>query len=130
MRLRVSEAPTTGFRGFTLSLVVFQPATVNGYGGAALDAGATPLKPAAKWLWGYGVVVQTPDGTIWTIASSAKNDTGPVTRQIDEMVLQLGVEDVAASKRFYADRGFEVARSFGRRYVELGTSSSPVKLTL
>jgi hypothetical protein len=48
VRLRASEAPTTGFRGFTLSLTVSQPATVNGLIGAALDAGATSLKPAAK----------------------------------------------------------------------------------
>jgi hypothetical protein len=33
--LRASEAPTTGFRGFTLSLVVSQPATVDGLMGAA-----------------------------------------------------------------------------------------------
>jgi predicted lactoylglutathione lyase len=130
VRLRASEAPTTGFRGFTLSLIVSQPATVNGLIGAALDAGATPLKPAAKSLWGYGGVVQAPDGTIWTVASSAKKDTGPATRQIDEIVLQLGVADVAASKRFYVDRGFAVAKSYGRRYVDFGTPSSPVKLTL
>jgi predicted lactoylglutathione lyase len=80
---------------------VSQPATVNGLIGAALDAGATPLKPAAKSLWGCGGVVRAPDGTIWTVASSAKKDTGPATRQIDEIVLQLGVADVAASKRFY-----------------------------
>ena len=55
--LRASEAPTTGFRGFTLSLVVSQPATVDGLIGAALDAGATPLKAAKKSLWGYGGVV-------------------------------------------------------------------------
>ena len=52
VRLRASEAPTTGFRGFTLSLTVSQPATVNGLIGAALDAGAKPLKPAAKSFWG------------------------------------------------------------------------------
>lgn len=91
-------------------------------------AGATALKPAAKSLWGYGGVVQAPDGTIWTVASSSKKDTGPATRHIDEMVLQLGVADVAASKRFYADRGFAVGRSFGRRYVEFDTS--PVRLSL
>src|SRR5690606_11666536 len=91
-------------------------------------AGATSLKPAAKSLWGYGGVVQAPDGTIWTVASSAKKDTGPATEQIDEFVLQLGVADVAASKRFYVDRGFAVARSFGRRYVEFDTG--PIKLTL
>jgi hypothetical protein len=31
-----------------------------------------------------GGVVQAPDGTIWTVASSAKKDSGPVTRQVDE----------------------------------------------
>ena len=65
VRLRTSQAPTTGFRGFTLSLTVSEPATVNGFIGAALDAGATPLKPAAKSFWGYDGVVRAPDGTIW-----------------------------------------------------------------
>jgi hypothetical protein len=50
VRLRASEAPTTGFRGFILALGVSQPATVNGLIGTALDAGATSLKPAAKSL--------------------------------------------------------------------------------
>ena len=114
VRLRASEAPTAGFRGFTLSLTVSQPATVNGLVGAALDAGATPLKPAAKSFWGYGGVVRAPDGTIWKVATSAKKDTGPATRQIDQIVLLLGVADVAASKRFYVDRGLAVAKSLGR----------------
>ena len=130
VRLRVSEPPTTGFRGFTLSLTVSQPANVNGLIGAALDAGATPLKPAAKSLWGYGGVVRAPDGTIWKVATSAKKDTGPATRQIDEVVLLLGVADVAASKRFYVDRGLAVGKSFGRKYVEFATSPGPVKLAL
>jgi catechol 2,3-dioxygenase-like lactoylglutathione lyase family enzyme len=128
--LRASEAPTTGFRGFTLSLTVSQPANVNSLVGAALDAGAAPLKPAAKSFWGYGGVVRAPDGTIWKIATSAKKDTGPATRQIGEIVLLLGVADVAASKRFYVDRGLAVAKSFGRKYVEFATPSSPVKLAL
>ena len=128
--LRASEAPATGFRGFTLSLTVSQPATVSALIGAALDAGATPLKPAAKSLWGYGGVVQAPDGTIWKVATSSKKDTGPATRQIDQIVLLLGAADVAASKRFYVDRGLAVAKSFGRKYVEFTTSSSPVKLAL
>ena len=130
VRLRASEAPTTGFRGFTLSLIVSQPATVNGLIGAALDAGATPLKPAAKSLWGYGGVVQAPDGTIWKVATSAKKNSGPATRQIDEITLLLGVADMAASKRFYVDRGLVVAKSYGSRYVEFATPSSPVKLAL
>ena len=127
--LRASDAPTTGFRGFTLSLVVSQPATVDGLIGAALDAGATPLKPAKKGFWGYGGVVQAPDGTIWKVATSSKKDTGPATRQIDEIVLLLGVADVAASKRFYVDRGLEVARSFGRKYVQFATAPSSWRST-
>jgi catechol 2,3-dioxygenase-like lactoylglutathione lyase family enzyme len=130
VRLRASEAPTTGFRGFTLSLTVSQPATASGLIAAALDAGATPLKPAAKSLWGFGGVLQAQDGTIWKVATSAKKDTGPATREIDEIVLLLGVADVAASKRFYVDRGLAVAKSFGRMYVEFATPSSPVKLAL
>lgn len=128
LALRASDAPTTGFRGFTLSLVVSQPATVDGFIGAALDAGATPLKPAKKSFWGYGGVVRAPDGTIWKVASSSKKDTGPATREIDEVVLLLGVADVAASKRFYVEHGVEVAKSFGRKYVQFDTG--PIKLAL
>ncbi|WP_030922174.1 glyoxalase [Streptosporangium amethystogenes] len=130
IRLRASEAPSTGFRGFILALTVSQPATVNNLVEAALDAGATALKPVVKSLWGYGGVIQAPDGTIWKIATSAKKDTGPATRQIDEIVLLLGVADMAASKKFYVDQGLTVAKSFGRMYVEFATGSSPVKLAL
>ncbi|MFF2329182.1 MULTISPECIES: glyoxalase [unclassified Streptomyces] len=130
IRLRASEAPTTGFRGFTLSLTVSQPADVNSLVDAALDAGATSLKPVAKSLWGYGGVVQAPDGTIWKVATSAKKDTGPATRKIDDIVLLLGVEDVTASKRFYVARGLAVGKSFGSKYVEFATGPSPVKLAL
>jgi catechol 2,3-dioxygenase-like lactoylglutathione lyase family enzyme len=128
--LRASDEPTTGFRGFTLSLVVSQPGTVDGVIGAAVGAGATPLKPAKKGLWGYGGVVRAPDGAIWKVATSSKKDTGPATHKIDEIVLLLGVADVAASKRFYVDRGLEVGRSFGRRYVEFAIPSTHVKLAL
>jgi predicted lactoylglutathione lyase len=128
--LRPSGAPTTGFRGFTLSLLVSQPSTVDALVGAALDAGARSLKPAKKGLWGYGGVVSAPDGTIWKVATSSKKDNGPATRQIDQFVLLLGVTDVAASRRFYVDRGLEVARSFGRKYVEFAAPSGAVKLAL
>lgn len=130
LRLRASEAPTTGFRGFTLSLTVSQPANVRALVDAAIDGGATLLKPVAKSFWGWGGVVQAPDGTIWKIATSAKKDTGPDTGQIDKIVLLLGAADVAVSKRFYVDRGLAVAKSFGRKYVEFDTPSSPVKLGL
>jgi hypothetical protein len=130
LSLRASEAPTTGFRGFTLSLVVSQPSTVDALVGTALDAGATTIKPVKKGFWGYGGVVRAPDGTIWKVATSSKKDTGPATRQIDDIVLLLGSADVAASKQFYVERGLEVKRSFGRRYAEFDTPAAPIKLAL
>ncbi|MEY7979635.1 glyoxalase [Streptomyces pilosus] len=130
VRVRGSDAPSTGFRGFTLSLVVSQPGDVDALQAAALDAGATSLKPAAKSLWGYGGVVQAPDGTVWQLATSSKKDTGPATRDIDEIVLLLGVEDVRASKQFYVERGLTVGKSFGGKYVEFTTAPDTVKLSL
>jgi catechol 2,3-dioxygenase-like lactoylglutathione lyase family enzyme len=81
-------------------------------------------------LWGYGGVVRAPDETIWKVATSSKKNTGAPTRQIDQVVLLLGVADVAASKQFYVDRGLAVARSFGRKYVEFATPSTSLKLAL
>jgi predicted lactoylglutathione lyase len=128
--VRAAETPTTGFRGFTMSLVVSQPSTVDDLIGTALESGGTALKPVAKSFWGYGGVVQAPDGAIWKVATSSKKNTGPATREIDDIVLLLGVADVKASKRFYADRGLAVKRSFGAKYVEFDTPGSSVKLAL
>ncbi|MFE7743546.1 glyoxalase [Nocardia sp. NPDC057455] len=130
VRVRASEAPTNGFRGFILSLVVSQPSTVDSLIGTALDAGATTLKPAKKSFWGYGGVVQAPDGAIWKIATSSKKDTGPATREVDDFVVLLGVDNVKATKQFYVDRGLTVAKSFGSKYVEFEAPSSSVKLAL
>jgi hypothetical protein len=130
VRVRASQAPTTGFRGFTLSLVVSQPSTVDALVGAALDGGATTIKPVTKSLWGYGGVVRAPDGTIWKIATSAKKDTGPATRQVDDIVLLLGCADVAATKQFYVEQGLTVARGFGSKYVEFAAPTSHIKLAL
>src|SRR6185437_16185744 len=80
--------------------------------------------------WGYGGVVEAPDGTGWKVATSAKKETGPATGQVDQVVLLLGVADVLASRKFYVGHGFEVEKSFGRRYVEFATPSGPVKLAL
>jgi hypothetical protein len=130
VRLRTSQAPTTGFRGFALSLVVSQPGTVDSFIGTALAGGATILKPATKGFWGYGGVIQDPDGAIWKVATSSKKDTGPAIREVDSFVLLLGVENVKATKRFYLDRGLAVAKSFGSKYVEFDTPSSPIGLAL
>ena len=131
VRLRASDAPTSGFRGFTLSLLVSQPSTVNNFIAAALDAGAASLKPAAKQFWGgYSGVVRAPDGTIWKVATDAKRDTGPASIGIDGLALLLGVADMTASKRFYTDHGLGVAKSFGGKYVEFATAPDEVKLAL
>jgi predicted lactoylglutathione lyase len=131
LHLRASQAHSTGFRGFTLALTVSGPATVDGFIGAAVDAGATVLKPAAKSLWGYSGVLKAPDGTIWKIATSAKKDTGPDTREIDAVVLLIGVEAVRATKQFYVGRGMTVTKSVGSMYVEFAPGRShPVKLAL
>ena len=114
VRVRASDAPTTGFRGFTLSLIVSQPSTVGALIDSAVEAGATALKPAEKSIWGWGGAVEAPDGTIWKVATSAKKETGPATRQVDQIVLLLAAEDVAASKRFYDDHGLTVGKNFGK----------------
>ena len=97
---------------------------------AALDNGATSLKPAKKGFWGYGGVVQAPDGAIWKVATSSKKDPGPATRKIDDLVLLLGVDDVKATKQFYVGRGLAVGKSFGSKYVEFDATGSPLKLAL
>ncbi|MFD8733924.1 glyoxalase [Streptomyces sp. NPDC059618] len=129
LRLRAAEGPTAGFRGFSLALTVSQPADVVSLVDGALAAGAVSLKPVAKSFWGYGGVVQAPDGAIWKIATSAKKDTGPATGTIDEKVLLLGVEDVKATKRFYVEQGLTVAKSFGGKYAEF-TADSPDQFKL
>jgi len=130
IQLRESNEPTAGFRGYTLSLVVAQPNIVDAFVDAALAAGATDLKPVKKSLWGYGGVVQAPDGSIWKIATSSKKNNGPATRTIDSLVLLLGAEDVKASKQYYLDHGLEVAKSFGRKYVEFTSAPGNVTLAL
>ncbi|MFW6868790.1 glyoxalase [Nocardioides sp. CPCC 206347] len=127
---RATDDTTSGFRGFSLSLTVAQPANVNAFIDAAIAAGASVLKPATKSFWGYGGVVQAPDGTIWKVATSNKKDTAPAEKKYDDLVLLLGASDVAATKRFYVEQGLKVAKSYGRKYVEFEAGSGPVKLAL
>ncbi|MFI9510226.1 glyoxalase [Nocardia sp. NPDC052566] len=127
---RAAQAPSTGFRGFLLSLVVSQPSTVDSLVGTAVDAGFTVVQPAKKSLWGYGAVLQAPDGTVWKVDTSKKKDVGPFTREIDDLVLLLGVADVKASKQFYVERGLTVAKSFGGKYAEFANQGSPVSLAM
>lgn len=130
VRVREGAANTTGFRGFTVSLVVGQPADADALLGAALDAGAETIKPAAKSLWGYGGTVKAPDGALWKVATSSKKNTRPASKEFDALVLLLGCSDVPASARFYAERGFAKGKSFGS-YVEFSSpAGSGVRLAL
>ncbi len=130
LRFRAADAPSSGFRSYTLSLVVSQPANVHVLVDAAVAAGAIVIKPVSKSLWGVGGTIQAPDGAIWKVATSAKKDTAHPSRTVDEIVLLLGAKDVVASKAFYADRGIPVGKSFGRSYVQFDTGGSPIGLGL
>nr|QZD57721.1 glyoxalase [Glycomyces sp. TRM65418] len=130
LRVRPAKEPSTGFRGYALSLVVAQPGDVDSFVATALDAGAAAVKPAEKSLWGYGAVLRDPWGAIWKIATSKKKDGGPVVREVEEVNLGLGVADVAATKQLYIDRGMKVAKSFGRKYVEFEAPENGVSLGL
>lgn len=130
IRTRRAASSSPGFRSFTLSVVVSGPGTVDAMLDDAIAAGASELKPRTKSIWGYGGTLRAPDGAIWKIATSAKRDTARVDRRIDAVVVLLGVEDVPASKRFYMEHGFTVARSFGRSYAEFTGDPSGIKLAL
>lgn len=128
VRARAARTASTGFRGFSISLLVGQPSSVDSLYGTAVAAGATALKPATKGMWGYGAVVQDADGVVWKLATSSKKEKGLPARQIDDVVLLLGAADLRASKRFYVERGLEVKRSFPGRYAEF--NSGAIKLAL
>lgn len=125
---RPATAAGTGFRGFTVSLVAAQPADVRLLLDRALAAGASVVQEPKKSLWGYGGSFRDADGALWTLASSSKKDKGEATGRVDDLVLQLGVEDVGASKKFYEGQGFTVAKSYGRKYVELDTGTVTLAL--
>ena len=130
VRVRGSDAPTSGFRGFAFSLVVSRPATVDALFRAAVDAGASTLKPLSTSFWGYGGVLAAPDGSIWKVATSAKRDAGPADGRIDAVVLLLGAADVAASRSCYVEHGLTLGKSFGRKYVEFTGPGDGLKLAL
>lgn len=130
LHVRGSDAATEGFRGFHISLTMAQPADVDALAEAAIAAGAEVVKPVTKSLWGYGGVLRAPDGTIWKVVSSSKRNKGPAGRTIEGIVLLIGADDVLASKAHYVERGFRVAKSFGRKYVEFETGDGQVTLGL
>ena len=129
LKVTAGDAPTNGFRGFSLSLVVSQPVNVTAVFDAAVTAGAEVIKPVTKTMWGTGATLRAPDGTVLKIATSAKKNTEPASDTIESIVLLLAADDVPASKQFYADRGLKVGKSFGK-YVEFDLPGSPITLGL
>lgn len=129
IQVRSADAPTAGFRGFTVSLITSQPGNATALLDAAVAAGARVLKPAKKSFWGFGGVVQAPDGTIVKVASSAKKDTAPVSKSFEEVVLLLGVSDMSATKEFYLAKGLTLGKSYGGKYAEFADDGA-VKLAL
>ncbi|MBO0767985.1 MAG: glyoxalase [Solirubrobacterales bacterium] len=125
IKVDTDTAPSRGFRGFTVSLLAAQPANVKALFDDAIAAGATQVKPLTKTFWGFGGVVQAPDGSLWKLASSSKKDTGPAEKRVDKAVVLIAVENVKASKQFYAQHGLKVGRSFGS-YVDFDLGDSPV----
>lgn len=128
VEIRPVTEQSSGFRGYTLSIICSQPANVDAFMVAAAEAGATTLKSAEKSFWGYGGVVQAPDGALWTVAASSKKNTAPAAQELEDVVLLLGVDDVKATKKFYVDRGLVAGKSFGGKYAELEVE--PIKLAL
>ena len=111
IRVGASSEPTSGFRGFTLSLIASQPANVDAIFSAAVEAGAETVTAPTKSLWGYGGVLRAPDGTVWQVSTSSKKDSADASRTVDAVVLLIAPDDVKASRAFYEDRGFRVAKS-------------------
>ncbi len=77
--VRAAAAEAAGFRGFGLSLVVSQPGVVDAFIDAAVRGGAATIKPATMGFWGYGGVVQAPDGALWKVAAAAGKTRWPTT---------------------------------------------------
>lgn len=130
LKFRDSEAPTSGFRGFTLDLIASQPANVDLLFNAAVEAGAEVVKAPVKSFWGYGGVLRTPDGVVMKLVSSSKKDTGPAEKKYDEVVLLMGTTDMKAAKKAYEANGFEVSKSYGGKYTEFDSGKGSVKLAL
>ncbi|AEE44704.1 VOC family protein [Cellulomonas fimi] len=130
VRTRASDAPSTGFRGFTLGVDLHSPADVDAVVERAHAAGARVVKRAEAQPWGgYSGVVEAPDGTVWKVATAAPAGTAPTGGTVERTVLLLGVGAVAAATAALVERGFEVAKDYGE-YVELEPGDGRVTLGL
>src|SRR3954465_14846262 len=102
----------TGFRGFTLSYIVEQPAEVDDMLARLVHAGGELSKQPRLAFWGYSAHVADPSGHLWKIASpkrrpliARKRASNGVPERVEpqELALTIGVADMKRAKRFYAD---------------------------
>jgi hypothetical protein len=83
--LRAPDAQLPGIAGFTPSVIVSGPATLNCLIEPS-DAGATPLKPAAKSFCAAAASYEPLTGRFGR-SRARRKDTARPTWQIDEIVL-------------------------------------------
>jgi len=111
----------SGFRGYVLSSIVSQPSEVETLVHAAVQGGATVLKPAKKGIFGgFSAVFRAPDGTVWKLSSQAKKDTDAAKNppQPSETAIFLGVAEPKSTKGFYTALGLSVDRDYGNKFVD------------
>ena len=108
--VRDSEAPTTASAGSRCRS--WCPSRAPSTASSARPSTPAPptLKPADEELLGLRRRRAGPGRDDLEVATSSKKDTGPATRDVDDVVLLLGVADVKASKQFYVERGLAVAQ--------------------
>ena len=98
--------------------------------GTAVHARRDDAQARQEELLGLRRRGAAPDGAIWKIATSAKKNTGPATREVDDVVLLLGVAMSRRANSSTSTAAWPSRESFGSKYVEFDAADSPVKLAL
>lgn len=128
-----AKPDTAGFRGYVISCIVDQPSQVQALLHAAVERGATVLKPAKKSLFGgFSAVCQAPDGAIWKLASANRKDARsaaepPVPRETGVL---LGVAEPKVSKAFYEALDMSLDRDYGDKYIDFSPAPGACRLCL
>jgi len=121
-----------GFRGFTISYLVEQPAAVDLVVSRASAAGAQVIKPAKKSMWGgYSGVLRAPDGALWKVATPhKKGDAVDSIPAPTDVAVLLGLADVKRSLAFYEALGMTVGKAFGSKYADFASGAGTSTLAL
>lgn len=122
--------PLTGFRGYVLGLQASQPADVDALVASALEAGGQIVTEASRSMRRYGATLTAPDGTVVRVSSPARTNAGPASRELEEIVLHLGVDELARTRAFYLERGLELSKRLGRLRVETADGAVGLSFTV